>query len=66
MSPADYADTTRGELLLAAAEVLLAVRLGKAGTVELARKAERLARFFLLFDEWLTRGGDLPTEWKRS
>jgi hypothetical protein len=66
MTPSDYAETTRGELLLAAAEVLLAVRLGRIGSAELAQKAEHLARLFLLFDEWLTRGGDLPREWERS
>jgi hypothetical protein len=66
MDATDYADATREELLLKAAEVLLAVRLGKTGTTEFVEKAERLARIFLTFDEWLARGGDLPVDWQRS
>ena len=32
---------------------------------EFVEKAERLARVFLVFDDWLARGGDLPKDWTR-
>jgi len=65
MNATDYAEVTREELLLQSAEIILAVRLGKTNTGKFAEKAERLARVFLIFDDWLARGGDLPKDWRR-
>jgi len=65
MNAPEYADVTREELLLQSAELILAVRLGKTNTGEFVEKAERLARVFLVFDDWLARGGELPKDWRR-
>ncbi len=66
MDATDYADTTREELLLLAAELILVIGLGNTPAPELVARAERLARLFLTFDDWLARGGNLPREWRRS
>jgi hypothetical protein len=65
MDAHDYADATREELLLYAAEVVLAIRLGRTGTDDFVQNAERLARLVWVFDDWLAHGGPPPREWKK-
>lgn len=65
MTSADYANATRDELILKAAEIVLAIRMGKAASSGFVDNTERFAHLFLRFDDWLARGGDLPDEWKR-
>jgi len=66
MNSHEYAESTREELILLAAEIVLAIRLGKTTSPDFTEKAERLARLYLTFDDWLARGGTLPLEWKRD
>ena len=66
MDSADYANDTREELILHAVEILIAVRQGRGGTAVFTELAERFARVFLAFDDWLLRGGEPPDEWTRE
>ena len=65
MNAEDYANATRDELILKAAEIVLAIRMGTTMSEQFVDNTERLARLFLMFDDWLSRGGDLPEDWKR-
>jgi len=65
MNSDEYANATRDELILKAAEIVLAVRMGTTASPNFVRNTERFAELFLMFDDWLARGGDLPDEWKR-
>ena len=66
MDSADYANDTREDLILHAVEILVAVRQGRGETPMFTELAERFARVFLAFDDWLLRGGAPPDEWTRE